>query len=62
MPETAKPREHESTAPSHGSGTTPSAPSRQEKQDASVVWPRDMNAPSTTTDDWGSDPESLRDA
>jgi len=62
MPDTAKPREHETTAPNTGSGTPPSAPSRREKQDAPVVWPRDLNAPSTTKPEWGSDPEALRDA
>ncbi len=57
-----KPRESEST----GVGTRPSAPRRPgdktEKQDAPVVWPRDLNAPSTDQPTWGSDPEALRDA
>ncbi|MFP2958484.1 hypothetical protein [Corallococcus exercitus] len=61
MPETAKPREHESTAPSTGSGTPPSAPSLQAKE-APVIWPRDLNSPSTDKPEWGSDPETLRDA
>lgn len=62
MVETAKPREPESTAPSDGSGAPPSAPSRREKQDAPVVWPRDLNEPTTADPVWGSDPEDLRDA
>lgn len=66
MPETAKPREPETTAPSMGSGTPPSAleqsGDKTEKQDAPVVWPRDLNAPSTDKREWGTDPEALRDA
>jgi hypothetical protein len=27
-----------------------------------VVWPRDLNAPTTKDPLWGSDPEALRDA
>jgi len=55
MPDT-KPSEPESTAPSDES-KTPAA-----KQDAPFVWPRDLNTPSTTNPEWGSDPEALRDA
>lgn len=60
MPDT-KPRENETTAPSTGIGTPPSAPT-QEKQDAPVIWPRDMNAKPDATPAWGNDPEALRDA
>ena len=64
MPETAKPREPESPAPDQGDGKPPSAPGRgkTEKRDAPVVWPRDLNAPTTKDPLWGSDPEALRDA
>ncbi len=60
MPETAKPLAPESPAPSQGDRQP--APSRQEKREEPVIWPRDMNAPATTDPDWGSDPEALRDA
>jgi len=61
MPDT-KPREFDSAAPRGGNRTSPSTPSRQEKQDVSVAWPRDMNSPTTKDPVWGSDPEALRDA
>lgn len=64
MPDT-KPRQPETTAPKTGDGTPASAPGRTgdktEKQNTPFVWPRDLNAPSTDTPDWGSDPEALRD-
>jgi hypothetical protein len=60
MPETAKPRELE--RPDQGAGKAPSAASREQKRDEPVVWPRDMNAPTTKDPVWGSDPEALRDA
>lgn len=47
MPETAKPREPESLAPDQGAGKAPSAASREQKRDEPVVWPRDMNSPTT---------------
>ncbi len=47
MPETAKPREPESPAPDPGNGKAPSAPSREQKRDEPVVWPRDLNTPTT---------------
>jgi hypothetical protein len=62
MPETAKPREPESPAPNQGHGKAPSAPSREQKRDEPVVWPRDLNAPITESSLWGSDPEALRHA
>ena len=62
MPETAKPREPESPAPDQGNGNAPSAPSREQKRDEPVVWPRDLNTPTTKDPLWGSDPEALRDA
>ena len=40
----------------------PSAPSREQKRDEPVVWPRDLNSPTTKDPLWGSDPEALRDA
>jgi hypothetical protein len=58
MPDT-KPREPETTAPNTGDGTP--APSRQQKQDAPFVWPRDLNAPASGKPAWGSDPEAVRD-
>lgn len=66
MPDTT-PRESESTAPSVGSGTPSPAPARPgdttSTPDAPVIWPRDMNTPTTTKDSvWGSDPDGLRDA
>lgn len=60
-----KPRETETTAPSTGDGTPPSAPAKADKtakQDAPFVWPRDLNAPSRDNPEWGTDPEALRDA
>ena len=64
MPDT-KPHQPETTAPTTGDGTPPSAPGRTgdetEKQDAPFVWPRDLNALSTNNPEWGTDPESLRD-
>jgi hypothetical protein len=61
MPETAKPRAPESRAPDQGNGTASSAAARQQKRYEPVVWPRDLNAPSTDQPAWGSDPEALRD-
>lgn len=58
MPD-AMPQKPETTAPTTGDGTPASAPERQEKQ--AVVWPRDLNAPSSDKPEWGSDPEALRD-
>lgn len=40
----------------------PAAPSSSRKQDDAVVWPRDLNAPTTADPIWGTDPETLRDA
>ncbi|GAB4206502.1 MAG: hypothetical protein OHK0013_23250 [Sandaracinaceae bacterium] len=62
MPETAKPRKPVSPAPDQGAGKAPSAASRAQERDEPVVWPRDMNAPTTKDPVWGSDPEALRDA
>ena len=62
MPETAKPCEPESPAPGQGNGKDPSAPSREQKREDPVVWPRDLNAPIKMDPMWGSDPEALRDA
>ena len=39
----------------------PSAATREQKRDESVVWPRDLNAP-TERPAWGADPETVRDA
>jgi hypothetical protein len=61
MSESAKPREPLRPAPEQGAGKAPSAPSRAEKRDEPVVWPRDLNAPSESPA-WGSDPETVRDA
>ncbi len=58
MPDAAKPREPESSAPDHGSGNAMPAPSGEQP----VVWPRDLNAAPAIDPIWGSDPESLRDA
>lgn len=52
MPETAKPREPENSAPDQGDGKAPSAASREQKRDELVVWPRDMNAPTTKDPIW----------
>lgn len=60
MPEPAKPREPQSTAPSQDDENA--APFRQEKQNAPVIWPRDMNTARARSPDWGTDPEGLRDA
>ncbi len=62
-----KPRESASPAPGTGSGTPSPAPTRSAdatlRPDAPVVWPRDMNTPTTTKDSvWGSDPDGLHDA
>jgi hypothetical protein len=62
MPETAKPREPESPVPDQGAGKARAAASREQNRDEAVVWPRDMNAPTTKDPVWGSDPEVLRDA
>jgi hypothetical protein len=62
MPETAEPREPESSAPDQGNGKPPSAPSREQKRDEPVVWPRDLNTPAIKDPTWGSDPEALRNA
>jgi hypothetical protein len=63
MPDT-KPRQPATTAPTTGDGTPSSAPAsgdKTEKQDAPFVWPRDLNAPSSDSPEWGTDPEALRD-
>ncbi|GAB4216818.1 MAG: hypothetical protein OHK0013_43740 [Sandaracinaceae bacterium] len=62
MPETAKPRAPESPAPDQGAGKAPATAPREQKRVEPVVWPRDMNAPTTKDPVWGSDPEVLRDA
>jgi hypothetical protein len=56
MPETAKLREPESPAPDQGAGKAPSAALRERKRDEPVVWPRDMNAPTTKDLVWGLRP------
>lgn len=59
-----KPRETETTAPSTGDGTPPSAPAlpdKAAKQAAPFVWPRDLYVPSSDKPEWGTDPEALRD-
>lgn len=61
MSESAKPREPERPVPDAGTGKVPSAATREQKRDESVVWPRDLNAPNENPA-WGSDPENVRDA
>lgn len=59
MSETAKPHEQDSSTQDPQAPSAPS-PSREEKRDRPVVWPKDLNAPAGEAPVWGADPEALR--
>jgi hypothetical protein len=56
----ANPIAPQGTTPDKPSSANPSTPSGEAKRAAPLVWPRDLNAVSTTDPTWGTDPEALR--
>lgn len=58
----ADPSAPQGITPDKNGAANPSTASRETKRDEPVVWPRDLNGPTTTDPIWGPDPEGLRRA
>ncbi|MBN2196396.1 MAG: hypothetical protein JW751_26515 [Polyangiaceae bacterium] len=56
----ADPHAPQGATPDKPGSPNPSTASREAKRDEPVVWPRDLNAPTSPDPTWGSDPEALR--